>query len=64
MRAVARATAQVGVKRTMATTMGMRTSAVRTRVRVMEEKDSRYPEGDREGGREFKRKDNAETLLR
>ena len=44
MRAVARATAQVGVKRTRATTTGMRTRAVRTRVPVMvsDRKDSRY----------------------
>jgi len=41
MRAVAMATTAVEVKRTMATTTGMRTSAVRTRFQVMAKKDSR-----------------------
>jgi hypothetical protein len=54
MRAVARATAQVGVKRTVATTMGMRMIAVRTRVPVMEEEDSRDPEANREGQRSLR----------
>src|SRR5271169_4800799 len=47
IRAVAMATAQVGVKRTTAMTTGMRTKAVRTRVPGMGEEDSRYQLSDR-----------------
>jgi hypothetical protein len=48
MKAVAMATNQVGVRRTTARTIGMRTSAVRTRVPVMDAKeDIRYRQSDR-----------------